>query len=43
MHPKLTVHPVDLARCGGLALQRAGHVSPVKAEVIHDGLEASAH
>ena len=42
IHPKLRGHPVDLARCGGLALQRAGHESPVTAVVVHDGVESAA-
>ena len=40
MHPKL--QGSDLARYGGLALQRAGHESPATAAVCHDGLETSA-
>jgi hypothetical protein len=40
MHPKL--QGSDLARYGGLALQRAGHTSPVTAGVVHDGLESTA-
>lgn len=41
-HPALRGHPTDLAKCGGLALQRAGHSSPIRAEIIHDSLKASA-
>jgi len=33
---------MDLAKCGGLALQRAGHASPVRAVIDHDGQEATA-
>ncbi len=36
-HPKLLGHPTDYARFGALALQRAGHSSPVKMEVEHEG------
>lgn len=42
MHPALRGHPMDLSKCGGMALQRAGHVSPVRAGIDHDGLEATA-
>ncbi|MGA2401388.1 MAG: hypothetical protein ABSG91_06750 [Syntrophobacteraceae bacterium] len=42
MHPPLRGHPTDLSKCGGLALQRAGHTSPVLAGIDHDGLEAIA-
>lgn len=35
-HPKLRGHPTDYARCGALALLRAGHISPVSAN-IEDG------
>ena len=38
MHPKLLGHPTDYARFGALALQRARHSSPVKADVEHEGL-----
>lgn len=33
---------MDLHRYGALALQRAGHASPVRTEVDHDGIEAPA-
>jgi len=42
MHPKLRGHPTDYARHGALALQRAGHNSPVLAGVDHDGLAGTA-
>jgi hypothetical protein len=42
MHPKLQGDPTDLSKFGALALQRAGHVSPVQAGIDHSGLEASA-
>jgi hypothetical protein len=42
IHPKLKGHPMDLAKSGGLALQRAGHASPVRAGIDHDGLNATA-
>jgi hypothetical protein len=42
MHPKLRGHPTDLSKFGALALQRAGHISPVQAGIDHSGLEASA-
>ena len=42
MHPKLRGDPTDLSKLGALALQRAGHVSPVQAGIDHGGLEASA-
>lgn len=41
-HPVLRGHPTDLAKCGGLALQRSGHASPVVARVDHDGVAATA-
>ena len=37
MHPKLRGHPTDLSKFGALALQRAGHASPVEARIDHDG------
>lgn len=42
MHPKLLGHPTDYSRFGALALQRAGHVSPVPAAIVHDGIETAA-
>ena len=42
MHPKLRGHPTDLSKFGALALQRAGHSSPVRAGVDHGGREDSA-
>lgn len=42
MHPKLRGDPTDLYKFGGLALQRAGHVSPVRAGIDHKGLEDTA-
>jgi hypothetical protein len=33
---------VDLVKFGALALQRAGHASPVRTETYHDGIEAPA-
>lgn len=41
IHTALKGHPIDLAKYGGLALQRAGHVSPVRAEIDHDGVETT--
>jgi hypothetical protein len=42
MHPKLRGHPPDLPKLGALALQRAGHASPVPAEIDHEGAEGVA-
>ncbi len=42
IHPPLRGHPMDLSKCGGLALQRAGHTSPVLTGIDHDGQETSA-
>jgi hypothetical protein len=42
MHPKLLGYPTDLSRLGALALQRAGHASPVDAGVDHEGQAANA-
>lgn len=42
MHPKLLGHPTDLPRLGALALQRAGHASPVQARVDHGGQASTA-
>lgn len=42
MHPKLLGHPTDYPRLGALALQRAGHTSPVQASIDHAGSEAAA-
>ena|ERR1022692_917982 len=42
VHPGLRGNPIDLSKCGGLALQRSGHVSPVRASVDHDGVGAMA-
>jgi hypothetical protein len=42
MHPKLRAYRADLVKSGALALQRAGHVSPAAAVVVHDGLETVA-
>ena len=39
-HPALRGHPVDLAKYGGLALQREGHSSPVQAEVDSSGIQS---
>ena len=41
-HPVLRGHPTDLGKCGGLALQRSGHASPVVAGGDHDGVTAVA-
>jgi hypothetical protein len=41
IHPALRGHPVDLFKYGALALQRAGHASPVRTEVDHDSLEST--
>jgi hypothetical protein len=42
IHPALQGHPVDLFKYGALALQRAGHASPVRTATDHDGLESTA-
>jgi hypothetical protein len=42
IHPKLRGHPTDLCKFGSLALQRAGHTSPVPAEVVHDDVKSTA-
>ena len=42
MHPKLKGDPTDLSKFGALALQRAGHVSPVQTGIDHGGLNATA-
>jgi len=42
IHPALRGHPVDLFKYGALALQRAGHASPVQTETDHNGLESTA-
>lgn len=41
-HAALRGHPVDYAKCGALALQRSGHVSPAQAAVVHDRVASSA-
>lgn len=42
MHPKLLGYPADLlAKLGALALQRAGHSSPVQTGVDHGGRAAT--
>ena len=41
MHPRLRGHSTDYAKIGGLALQRAGHASPVRAGV-YPGVEEMA-
>src|SRR5437879_3034864 len=41
IHTALRGHPVDLFRYGGLALQRAGHTSPVDAEIDDDGVKTT--
>ncbi len=38
MHPTLRGHPVDFSKFGGLALQRAGHVSPAPTNIDDDGI-----
>lgn len=38
LHPALRGYPIDLFKYGGLALQRAGHTSPVRAGIDHNGL-----
>lgn len=40
-HPLLKGHLVDLYKSGALAFERASHISPVRAEVDHDGLAAT--
>lgn len=40
-HPKLRGHPTDYAKYGALALQRAGHISPVQTNIEHDGQKAA--
>lgn len=42
MHPKLRGHPTDYAKFGALALQRAGHASPIPVGMDHDGRENKA-
>ncbi len=42
IHSALRAHPTDYARCGALALQRAGHSSPVCADVERDGQTGNA-
>lgn len=42
IHPALRGYPVDLFKYAGLALQRAGHTSPVQTRIDHDGLESEA-
>lgn len=42
MHPKLRGYPIDLPGLGALALQRAGHTSPVEAGIDHGNREAMA-
>lgn len=42
IHQALRGNPTELARYGALALQRAGHVSPVRADIEHDGRAADA-
>jgi len=42
VHPALRGDPIDLSRCGGLALQRSGHASPVRSSIDHDGHEGTA-
>jgi hypothetical protein len=42
MHPKLLGHPTDYPRVGALALQRAGHTSPVQTSIDHTGSDVSA-
>ena len=37
VHAALRGHPADYARLGALALERAGHSSPVRSETEHDG------
>lgn len=37
VHAALRGHPTDYARIGALALERAGHSSPVRAKTEHDG------
>lgn len=36
-HAKLRGHPTDYAKCGAISLQRSSHISPVKADIDHDG------
>ncbi|MGH8603410.1 MAG: hypothetical protein ACREXR_11765 [Gammaproteobacteria bacterium] len=40
VHPALRGYPVDLSKHGALALQRAGHTSPARAGIDHDGLDS---
>lgn len=42
IHPALRGYPIDLFKSGGLALQRAGHTSPVQTGIDHNGLESTA-
>jgi hypothetical protein len=41
IHSALRGHPVDLARYGGLGLQRGGHTSPAEASVNRDGISST--
>ncbi len=36
-HPKLRGHPTDYAKYGALALQRAGHSSPIETDIEQEG------
>ena len=40
IHAALRGHPVNHARYGGLALQRAGHTSPVTADITDNGVKS---
>jgi len=42
MHPRLRGHPTDFAKLGALALQRAGHASPVRTGVYHGDVQDTA-
>lgn len=42
IHRALRGHPVDYSKCGGLALQRSGHSSPVQTAIDHNGLQDAA-
>ena len=41
MHPRLHGYPIELSKCGGLALQRSGHTSPARVAVDDDGIKTT--
>src|SRR5437588_3923617 len=42
LHPALRGYPIDLFKYGGLALESAGHASPARTGIDHDGVGATA-